>query len=150
MPFFHCFPLIVNIERQRFGNAFTVRQLRLAGNNKAEARYSLNALIGAADKEIDTQLLHIQRYAAKAAHGIYNQFLAVHLYSMGNLLQRIQHPGSGFTMHYRHMRNLRIMRQIIIHIVDRYLLRLIKGQHIVVDAVIFGYISHTVTVGSVT
>ena len=82
MPFFHCFPLIVNIERQRFGNAFTVRQFRLAGNNKAEARYSLNALIGAADKEIDTQLLHIQRYTAKAAHGIYNQFLAVHLYNM--------------------------------------------------------------------
>ena len=149
MSFFHRFPLIVNIERKRFGNTLTAHQFRLAGDDKTESRYPLDTFIGAADKKINTQFLYIQRHSAKAAHSIYNQLLSVHLYDVGYLLQRVQHAGSGFAMYHRYMRNLRIMCQIIVYIADGHLLRFVKGQHIVVDTMILSNISHTVTISSI-
>ena len=106
MPFFHRFPLVVNIQRKRTGYSLTTHQFRTAGYDKSESRNSLDTFIGTADQEVDSQLTNIHRDTSKAAHSIYNQFLAMHLHYMCQLLQRIQDTGSRFTVNEGHMSNI--------------------------------------------
>ena len=40
---------------------------------------ALDALVGTADEEVYAQFVYIEGNTAEAAHGVYNQFLAVHL-----------------------------------------------------------------------
>lgn len=53
------------------------------------------ALVGTADEEVYAQFVYIEGNTAEAAHGVYNQFLAVHLDEVGYLLEGIEHAGSG-------------------------------------------------------
>ena len=124
-------------------------QFGFAGYDEAESRYTLNALVGAADHKVDTQFLYIQGYASETTHCIHNQLLAVHLYHVGNLLQRVQNAGRCFAMHHCHVCDFCVMCQVVVHIFHGYLFGFIKSKHVIVHAVVFGNVSHTVTVCAV-
>ena len=96
MPFFHRFPLVVNIQRKRTGYSLTTHQFRTAGYDKSESRNSLDTFIGTADQEVDSQLTNIHRDNSNATHSIY----------MCQLLQRIQDTGSRFAVNEGHMSNI--------------------------------------------
>ena len=77
-----------------------VQQLGTASDDEAKSRNALDALVGTADEEVYAQFVYIEGNTAEAAHGVYNQFLAVHLDEVGYLLEGIEHAGSGFAMHH--------------------------------------------------
>ena len=149
MSFFHGFPLIVDVQRKRAGNSFATHQFRTTGDDKAEAGHTLNTFIGAADQKINSQIVYIHRNAAKAAHAVNNQFFAMHLDDVSQFLDRVQNAGSRFTMHEGNMSHIRVVAQIVIDILYRHLFRFFESQHIIVEMIIFGNVSHAVSVCSV-
>ena len=73
----------------------------------------------------------------------------MHLDDVRQFFDRIQNAGSRFTMHEGNMSHIRVVAQIVIDIFYRYLLRFFKSQHIVVEMIIFGNVSHAVSVCSI-
>ena len=126
-----------------------MQQLGTAGDDEAKPRNTLDALVGTADEEVYAQFVYIEGNTAEAAHGVYNQFLAVHLDEVGYLLEGIEHAGSGFAMHHGNVSDFGIVRKIVVDVADGDLLCFVKSKHVVRDAVILGDVAHAVAVGAV-
>lgn len=69
-----------------------MQQLGTASDDEAKSRNALDALVGTADEEVYAQFVYIEGNTAEAAHGVYNQFLAVHLDEVGYLLEGLSTP----------------------------------------------------------
>ena len=74
----------------------------------------------------------------------------MHFHDMRQLFQRIQDTGSRFAVNESHVSNVWVIAQVIVYIVYRYLFRFFKSKEIIVDMIIFGNISHTVTISTIT
>ena len=148
-PFFHRFPLIVNIERKRFGNTLAAHQFRLAGDDKTESRYTLNTLLAL--------LIRKSIPSSSTSKGTPPKLLiasTISFFPCIFTMWAISFNGFSTPVVVSQCTtdtcvNLRIMCQIIVYIADGHLLRFVKGQHIIVDTVILSDISHTVTISSI-
>ena len=109
----------------------------------------MDTFVGAANQEVDAKFVHVQRDAAETAHTVDNQFFAMHFDDVSEFFDGIQNPGSGFTMHKGNVGDIGIVAQVVVNVFYGYLLCLFKGEHIIVEVIIFGDITHTVAVGSV-
>lgn len=91
--FLHRVPLVVEVERQGAGHALALFEQAAAGDDESESRHALDALVGAADEEVDAQRGHVDGHAAEAAHGVDDERLAVAFDDFGHSGQRIEHAG---------------------------------------------------------
>ena len=90
MPFFHFFPLGINIQGQRTGNSFAFQQFFPRSENKGKARNSLYTLIGTTNQKINTQFFHIDRNPSKTTHGINDSGDPASTQHLCNFFNRIQ------------------------------------------------------------
>ena len=149
MTFFHRFPLVIQVERQRTCHSLALFQQRTAGNDETESRHTLNTLVGTADHKINSQLRHVNGYSAKTAHGINDEHFTMSFDHFGNFLQRIQDTGRRFTMNHRNMCHFRMFIQILINLLRIYLLSFFKLHYGAVDPIIIGDYSHTLAISTV-
>jgi len=94
--------------------------------------------------------MYIQRYTSKTTHTIHDQLFTMHFYHMRKFFYRIENTGSSFAMYKSHMRNIRIITQIVIHILHRNLFRFLKGKHVIIQMIIFGNVPHTIAICAIT
>ena len=73
----------------------------------------------------------------------------MHFDNVGQLFDRVQNSRSRFTMYKSHMSDIGIIAQIVVYIFHRYLLCFFKSKHIIIEVIIFGNITHAVSVSAV-
>ena len=132
MAFLHRFPLVVDVQRKRAGNAFAAHQFRAAGDDKPEAGHALDTFVGAANQEVDAEFVHVQGDAAKAAHTVYNQFFTMHFDYMSEFTDRIQNAGGRFAVYEGNVGDVGIIAQVIVYVFYGNLFCFFKGEHIIV------------------
>ena len=70
--FFHCFPLVVEIQGETPCFPLTCSQTVVPTDDKREAGNALNTFIGAAHDEIDPKFAYRDVHAAETGHSVYD------------------------------------------------------------------------------
>ena len=108
MALLHLRPLVIQIQGQGAGDPLAPGQGGASGNDEAETRNALDALVRAADQEVDSQLADVNGNAAEAAHGVHDERQPAPADRPGDDLHGIQNARGGLTVHHGQVGDVRV------------------------------------------
>ena len=149
MALLHLRPLVIQIQGQGAGDPLAPGQEGASGNDEAETRNALDALVRAADQEVDSQLADVNGNAAEAAHGVHDERQAATADRPGDGLHRIQNAGGGLAVHHGQVGDVRVFLQRAPHGLRRHGRRLLQGNEDVIQAMAAGDVPHALAVRTV-
>ena len=93
---------------------FATLQNVLPGKDESEPRNPLDALVGAAHQEVDSDLGDIERYSTERAHGIHYEHASAASNHIAHGGHGVEHSGRGLSVDHGDVSYARILRQNLV------------------------------------
>ena len=138
MPSFHLFPLGVNVQRQGTCHSFARLQFLPPGKDESKSGYPLDALVRAANQEINAQAPDVDGNPSKAAHGIHNPGNAPSPQDFGNAFNGVQQARGRLAVYHGKVGNARMLVQCPLHNFRRDQLRFFQRYQHIIQVIVIG------------